>query len=116
MIYPRSLVDKIVTRSLVGQSDSLSTIDTIHPIDMNFGTYNMLHLYFPLSETTWCLMSGFHNNNSQINDVTGGRHLGFLKFSDFVQIFTFVPKLTGKQHSTVEIHEIARIHYEVLSN
>ena len=43
----------------------------------------------------WCLI-GFHGNNSQINDVTGGYHLGFFKFSDFVQIFTFVPQIDGK--------------------
>ena len=27
-----------------------------------------------VSETTWCPI-GFHGNNSQINYVTGGRHL-----------------------------------------
>ena len=62
-----------------------STFDTIHPIDMKLSRYNKLHLYFQLSETTWCLID-FHGNNSQINDVTGGRHLGFLNFklcSDF---------------------------------
>ena len=35
------------------------------------GTYNKLHLYFQLSKNTWCII-GFHGNNSQINDVTGG--------------------------------------------
>ena len=45
------------------------TFDTIHPIDMKFGTYNNLHLYFQLSEITWCLI-GFHCNENQINDVT----------------------------------------------
>ena len=62
-----------------------STFDTIHPIDMKLGRYNKLHLYFQLSETKWCLID-FHGNNSQINDVTGGRRLGFLNFklcSDF---------------------------------
>ena len=39
---------------------------------MKFGTYNKLHLYFQLSETTWCLI-GFHGNDNQINGVTGGR-------------------------------------------
>ena len=52
-----------------------STFDTAHPIDLKFGTYNKLHLYFQLSETTWCLIS-FYGNNSQRNDVTSGRHLG----------------------------------------
>ena len=37
----------------------------------------------------WCLI-GFHGNNSQINDVKGGRPSWIFKFSDFVQIFTFV--------------------------
>ena len=52
-------------------------MDTIIPIDTKFGTYNKLHLYFQLGETTWCL-SGFHGNDSQISLVIGGRHLGFL--------------------------------------
>ena len=56
-----------------------STFDTIHPIDMEFGTYNKLHLYFQLNETTRCLI-GFHGNDSQINDVASGRHLRFLIF------------------------------------
>ena len=64
---PRSLLEKIVTRSLEGggQSEppSPSTFDTIYPIDLKFGTYNKFHLYFQLSETTWCLI-GFHGNNS----------------------------------------------------
>ena len=51
-----------------------STLDTIHPIDLKFGTYNKLNLYFQISVTTWCLI-GFYENNSQIKDVTGGRHL-----------------------------------------
>ena len=80
---PRSLLEKIVTRSLEGgQSDPTpppSTFDIIHPIDLKFGSYDKLHLYFQLSKTTWCLI-GFHGNNSQINDVTGGRHLGFSNF------------------------------------
>ena len=72
-----------------------STFDTIHPMDLKFNTYNKLRLYFQLNETTWCLI-GFHGNNSQINDVTGGRHLGFSNFQIFVQIFTFVPQIDGK--------------------
>ena len=48
-----------------GQLNPPSTFDTIHPIDMKFGTYNKLHLYFQLSETTWCLI-GFHGNDSQM--------------------------------------------------
>ena len=57
---------------------SRSTFRTSHPIDI-FGTYNNLPLYFQLSETTWRLI-GFHGNQSYINDVTSGRHLGFLSF------------------------------------
>ena len=80
---PRSLLEKIVTRSLEGGVSigppPPSTFDTIHPIDLKFGTYNKLRLYFQLSETTWCLI-GFHGNNSQIHDVTGGHHLGFSSF------------------------------------
>ena len=77
---PRSLEEKIVTRSLewggggvIGPS-SPSTFDIIHPIDLKFGACNKLHLYFQLCETRWCLI-GFHGNNSQINNVTGDRHL-----------------------------------------
>ena len=94
LINPRSLLEKIVTRSLEGrgQSDPPSTFDTIHPIVLKFGKYNKLHLYFQLSESTWCLI-GFHGNNNQINDATGSRHLGF---SNFVQIFTFLPQIDGK--------------------
>ena len=53
---PRSLEEKIVTRSLERPVNRTpppppSTFDTIHLIDMKFGTYNKLHLYFQLSET-----------------------------------------------------------------
>ena len=61
-----------------------STFATIHSIDMKFGTYAKLHLYFQLSEFTSCLI-GLYGNDSQINDVTGGRHLGFLNF-EFIHI------------------------------
>ena len=88
-------------------SPPLSTFDTIHQIDLKFGTYNKLHMYFQLSETAWCLI-GLHDNNSQINDVIGdlfnnsqindvtGRPSWIFKFSDFVQIFTFAPQIGGK--------------------
>ena len=88
MIFnPRSLEEKIVTRSLerpVNRTPPPSTFDTIHLIDMKFGTYNKLHLYFQLSETTWCLI-GFHGNNSHRRPPSW-----IFKFSDFVQIVTFV--------------------------
>ena len=97
-LNPRSLLEKIVTRSLEGgdQSDPPSTFDTIHLIDLKFGTYNKLRLYFQLSETTWCLI-GFHGNNSQINDVTGGRHLGFSNFQILFKFSLLYRRLTGKQ-------------------
>ena len=116
-INPRSLIEKIVIRKLEGgggQSDPPSTFDTIHPIDLKFGSYNKLHLCFQLSETTWCLI-GFHCNNSQIYDVTGGRHLGFSDFQILFKFSLLYLRLTGKQHLAVEVHEIGRIHCEVVS-
>ena len=119
MVNLRSLLEKIVTRSLEGGGGSIgppppSTFDTIHPIDMKLGTCNNLHLYFQLSETTWCL-SGFHGNNSQINDVTGCRHLEFSNFQILFKFSLLYLRLTGKQHLAVEIHEIDRIYCEVVS-
>ena len=120
-ITPGSLEEKIVTRSLEGgggQSDlpppSISTFNTIHPIDMKLGIYKKLHFYFELNGTMWCLI-GFHNNNSQINDVTGGRHLGFLDFQILFKFSLLSLRLTGNQHLAVEIHEIGRFHCEVVS-
>ena len=110
-INPRSLLEKIVTRSLEGggggefQSDPPSTFDTIYPIDLKFGTYNKLHLYFQLSETPWCLI-GFHGNNSQINDVTGGRHLGFSNFQTLFKLSLFYLRLTGKHYLVVKVVSI----------
>ena len=116
---PRSLLEKIVTRSLEGgggfnRTLPPSTFDTIYPIDLKFGTHNKLHLYFQLSGTTWFLI-GFHGNNSQINDVTGCRHLGFSNFQILLKFSLLCLRLTGKQHLAVEIHEIDRIHCEVVS-
>ena len=117
-VNPRSLLEKIVTRSLEGEGVNRtpppSTFDTILPIDLKFGTYSKHHLYFQLSETTWCLI-GFHGNNSQINDVTGGRHLGFSNFQIFFKFSLLYLRLTEKQHLAVEIHEIGRINCEVVS-
>ena len=86
--------------------DPPSTFGSIHPFDLKFGTYNKFYLYFQLSETTWYLIA-FHGNNSQINDVTGGRHLGFSNFQILFKFSLLYLKLTGKQHLAVEIHEIA---------
>ena len=115
---PRSLLEKIVTRSLEGGEGSIgppppSTFDTIHPNDLKFGTHNKLHLYFRLSQTTWCLIS-FHGSNNQINNVTGGRLLRFSTFQILFKFSLLCLRLTGKQHLTVEIHEIGRIHCEVV--
>ena len=47
---PRSLLEKTISRSLEGgggvNRTSPSTFNTIHLIDLKFGTYNKLHLYF----------------------------------------------------------------------
>ena len=111
-VNPRSLEEKIVTRGLEGKGGvnrtTPSTFDTIHPIVMTLGTYNKLHSHFQLSETTWCLI-GFHGNNSQINDVTCGRHLGFLNFQILFKFSLLYFKMTIRQHLVVEIHKIVRI-------
>ena len=87
-INPRSLEEKIVTRSLGGRGVNRtpppppppSTFDTIHPIDLKFGTCNKLHLYFQLSEFTWCLI-GFHGNNRTSQEAA---ILEFLVYSKFL--------------------------------
>ena len=96
----------------VNRTPSPSTFDTIHPIDMKFGTYYKFQLYFQLSETTWCLI-GFQGNDSQINNVTGGRHLGFLHFQILFKFELLYFKLTRIQYLTIEIHKVVRIHCEV---
>ena len=61
-----------------GQLDSLSTLDTIHPIDMI-----LLHVisFVAISiERNHVRLIGFHDNHSYIYDVTSGRHFGFLSF------------------------------------
>ena len=85
----------------IGPSPSPSTFDTIHPIDMKLGTYNKFHLYFQLNETTWYRI-GFHGNNSQINDVTFGRHPGFLDFQILFKFSVLYFKMTRKQHLAIE--------------
>ena len=81
-INPRSLEEIKLHNTWVGGvsiGPPPSTFDTIHPIGMIFGTYNNLPLYLQLSQSTRCLI-GFHGNQSYINDVTSGRHLGFSNF------------------------------------
>ena len=50
-----------------------------------------------------------------INDVTGGRHPGFLNFQILLTFSLLYLRLTGKHHLAVEIHDIGRIHCEVVS-
>ena len=118
---PRSLEENIVTQTLAGRGGGVngtpppsSTFDTIHLIGMKFGTYKKLHLYFQLSETTWCL-NGFYGNDSQLNDVTNGRHLGFLKLQILFKFEFLYFKMTRKQYLVIEILKIVRIHCEVVS-
>ena len=117
MFNSRSLEEKLVKRTLQGDQSKpppLFTFDTILSIDLKFGTYNKLHLYFQLSETTRCL-TGFHGNDRQINDVTGGGYLGFLNFQILFKLNLFYFKITRKQHLAMEIHKIVRIYCEVVS-
>ena len=84
-ITPRSLKEKKATRTLEGKgvnrTPSPSTFDITHPIDMIFGTYNKMPLYFQLSKTTSSLI-GFHGNQSYINDVI----LGFKVFGFYLNL------------------------------
>ena len=82
-----------------------SIIDTIHPIDLIFRTYNEFSLYFQLIESTWCL-TGFHGNNSHINDVTSGRHHGMSNFHIFF-IFELNTE-NGRKTTSIEIYKIVR--------
>ena len=83
-----------------------STFDIIHPIDLIFGTYNELSLCFQLVETTWCLI-GFHGNYRHINDVTGGRHLGFSNFKIYF-IFEMSSENGDKMTLRIRIYKIVR--------
>ena len=56
-----------------------------------------------------------HGNSSQINDVTGGRLIGFSNFQILFKFSLLYLRLMAKQHLTVEIHDIGRIHCEVAS-
>ena len=56
-----------------------------------------------------------HGNISQINDVTGGRLIGFSNFQILFKFSLLYLRLMAKQHLAVEIHDIGRIHCEVAS-
>ena len=51
----------------------------------------------------------------KLNDVTGGRNLGYLNLQILFKFSLLYLKLAEKQHLAVEIHEIGRIHCEVVS-
>ena len=72
---------------------------------MKYGTYNKLHLYFQISETTWCLICFLGNDYSdcQINDVTGSCHLEFLNFQISFKFEFLYFKMMRKQHLKIEI-------------
>ena len=74
----------------------------LHPFPLRTG--GLLHMYFQLSETTWCLI-GFYCNNNQINDVRGGRHLEFSNFQILFKFSLLYLRLTEKQHLVVEIQK-----------
>ena len=59
-----------------------SALDTIHPIDLIFDTYNELSLHFYLNKATWCLI-GLYDNYDHMNNVTCSRDLGFSNFQIF---------------------------------
>ena len=87
MFNPRKYKPKKVTRRHKGGGGGsigplTPTFNTVYQIDLIFGTYNEISLYFQLIETTWCLL-GFHGNHSHINDITSGRHFGFSNFQTF---------------------------------
>ena len=103
---------KEFTRSLVGEGG----VNGTHPFyfwhnSSDCHENNKLHLYFQLSETTLWLI-GFHGNNSQINDVKGGCHLGFWNFQILFKFSLLYFKMTRKQHLAVEINEMVRIHLD----
>ena len=77
-INPKKLHEDI--RGSIGPLPS--TFDTIHPIDLIFAHIMSVLCTFKKMETMSCLM-GFHGSHNYINDVTGGRHLGFLIFHNF---------------------------------
>ena len=47
--------------------------------------------------------------------VTGGRHLGFSNFQILFKFSLLYLRLMEKQHLAVEIHEIGKIHCEIVS-
>ena len=93
VLTPEASKKEKVTRGLEGWGGGggrinrpSSTFDTIHLIYIKFGTYNKLHFYFQLSETTCCLI-GFHCNNCQMT-LQAAAILDF-KIFRFCSIFHF---------------------------
>ena len=95
-INPRGHKPKIFTRRHKGAgrgegggSRSIGplpcTFDTIHSINLIFGTYIKLSLYFQTIIFTWCLI-GFHGNYNHMNNAISGRHLGYSSFRVFFHI------------------------------
>ena len=83
------------------------------PIDLIFGTYNKLSLYFSIIEITWCVI-GFHGNRSHINDVTSGSYLGFSNFQIF---FIFELNTENSEKTTLDDSNLqnCKIHCKVVS-
>ena len=91
-----------------------STFDTIHPIDLIFGIYNVHSLYCQLIETMWCLI-GFHGNHNHINDVTSGRH--HHRFSKFRIFFLFELNTENGEKTTFSDWNLqnCKIHCKLIS-
>ena len=91
IINPRRHKPKNVTRrqkdGRVGWSirPLPSTFNTIHSIDLIFGKYNELSLYFHLIETLWCLV-GFHGKPQPYKWRHQRSPSWIFKFSDFYYI------------------------------
>ena len=85
-LNPRRHKVKKVTRRHKGGGGSIgplpSTFDTIHTIDLIFGTYDERSLYFQLIDTT-CSLIGFHGNHRNIMTSLAAAILDFQIFKIF---------------------------------